>query len=333
MGQTDPGQPGPAHGRKLSVIYFVDSAKTKSISVSLVRLNVILTLVGALLLWSVASIVVLAWVIRDRQAVSMRLKTALATVFTYETRDDDVYGMAYPQGAKQPPSPAVASVKPAGRQAKPHKVAAQPVAKVEHASSKAAKAPKAVARTSARPEKGLASTHAGVSATPAEGAIQVNPKRLETTAEAQPLPNQVPDISITNPVIQAAGATIELRFAIGNKSGKSRVEGYLWAVAEFRTDKGERLYIGAPSAIQVGPGGEPRQPLNSIYFSIHRYKKKSFVFPLIKDRVGTFTSVRIGVMDRSGVRKMTYDIPAGIRIGKSDVHGGKPSAAAAEKPG
>jgi hypothetical protein len=92
----------PKKGRKrrLNVIYFVDSARTRSFSVPIGRLNVLLFGFLALLTWSVASVALLVWLGQDRREVSERLHTALATIFEYEQRNDQVYEMAYPNGTR-----------------------------------------------------------------------------------------------------------------------------------------------------------------------------------------------------------------------------------------
>ena len=73
--------------------------------------------------------------------------------------------------------------------------------------------------------------------------------------------------------------------------------------------------ITAIGTVGATATGEPAYPQRSAVFSIRRYKKKSFTFPYVKDKAGTFTTVRIGVMDRSGGSRMTYNVPVEVQVG------------------
>lgn len=275
MGKSDPDAKASSRKRQLNVIYFVDSARTRSFALSLSRLNVILFAALALLTWSVAAVFLIVWLTKDREEVAGQLRHQLATVFEYEARHDNAYDIAYP---------------PAGK-ATATRVAAAPVASAP-ATPPPAEETKAPA--AAESAAGAATTDAAE-----EGGA----------------------VTVSNPVLAAGSNALEMEFDLTNKSENDRAEGFIWAVAEFKTDQGEKIFIGAPSGIQVQPDGEPKLPTKSASFNIRRFKKKGFSFPFVKDKSGVFTSVKIGVMSRDGEDKTTYNVPVEIRVGKRSAEG------------
>jgi hypothetical protein len=290
MGKSDPDAPSSSRKRQLNVIYFVDSARTRSFALPLSRLNVILFGALALLTWSVAAIFLIVWLTKDREEVASQLRQSMATVFEYEARHDNAYDIAYP-----PPGKASSSAA---------KVAAAPT-------------PDPAAETA--PESTSPAAAAAASTTAAASSAQAKAKEEEDDSETS-------NVSVSNPVLSAGSNALELQFDLTNKSVSERAEGYVWAVAEFRTDQGERIFIGAPGEIQVQEDGEPKLPTKSASFNIRRFKKKGFTFPFVKGKPGMFTGIRIGVMDRSGEDRTTYNVPVEIRVGKRSANDGTSEA-------
>lgn len=307
MGKSDNDDARPSRKRRLNVIFFVDAAKTRSFSMPLGRLNLVLVLVAALIVWSGTSAVALVWLAKDRWDAAERVRAALATIFEYETRHDHVYDVAYPSGSKVA-RPSVASEGPAKNEAPK----AQSESSAPSGSSAASTSLSAKAAPPASTEKDPGSVAAAELAAPAVAATvaAAAPAAADAAADAVA-------INVSNPVLEAGANSIELRFDLTSKDGKL-AEGYLWAVAEFRNDAdGKTLYIGAPQSIEPGANGEPAHPQRSAIFSIRRQKKKSFSFKLAKGQTGTFTSVKIGVMDKSGQKRTTYNVPVDIKIAQS----------------
>ncbi len=284
MGKSDPDTSAAPRKRKLNVIYFVDSARTRSFAVPLSRLNVMLFGALALMTWSVASAFLILWLSHDKEQIAERLRTSLATVFEYESRHDDVYNIAYP---------------PAGKAASTTLAA------------KAVPAPSTPAAPAVTPPPAPV-----VSDSKAEVAGQTKPDAAKAEETDQS------SVVVSNPVLAAGAAALDLQFDLTNKSDAERVEGFIWAVAEFKTDQGETLFIGAPAEIGVQADGEPEHPTKSALFNIRRFKKKGFSFPFIKNKPGMFTGVKIGVTDRSGANKTTYKVPVEIRVGKRSAKDG-----------
>jgi hypothetical protein len=169
--------------------------------------------------------------------------------------------------------------------------------------------------TAAKPETagtGAAST-AGTANTAGKGGTSAPSKTSEG-----------PSVLIENPVLESASNSLELRFDIKNKLSSARAEGYVWAVAEFKTDKGKVIYIGAPTGIEVRADGEPTYPRKSNKFAVRYFKRKKFSFPVNISEPGTFTGIRIGVMGNVGDERMIYKVPVNIRAGNGTAKDGAP---------
>lgn len=386
MARTSEQEGGKANTRKrkLNLIYFVDSARTKSLAIPLLQLKILGAMLFLLVAWSIASTAAIGWLLVEKTDLAHRLQASLATVFDYESRYDGVYDIAYPAEHRKHPG-SMASSAPSSPSENPQLALKSPAHQYD-AESMATDRPQA----SGTPPPGSASESGGAYASASRPSIQnekntydqrlasasgaVAPGReapTTTTVTASTGPSTVPTgggaqpqsissrgdqtkahptavvpnpeqsatapgtpagtaptagsstkkdfesiISVTNPVLEPKGGELELRFDLTNRSSKARAEGYLWAVAEFKTDEGKTIYVGAPTGIDVNERGEPRNPRLSASFGIRHFKRKSFTFPYAKGRTGTFTAIRISVMDKTGADRTTYNVPIDIRVPK-----------------
>ena len=62
----------------------------------------LLALFALVLIWSLASVFILAGMVKDRQTLNDRVAKSLSTIFEYQTRYDGVYELAYPGSQKEP---------------------------------------------------------------------------------------------------------------------------------------------------------------------------------------------------------------------------------------
>jgi hypothetical protein len=331
MGNSDPNQTSGGRRRRLNVIYFVDSARTRSFSMPLFGLNFIALALIGLVGWSVLSIGLLMWMADGRAEDLARMKSALATVFEYETRYDDVYEKAYPNGRPDPLVAAAAAAADAAKEAANDAAdaaaahaahPAMPAAPVAAAASIGDDGDAPIAEDGAPvppagkavASKAVASKTAAPQPAAAQPASSMAAKAPPQTASATPdEAAKAAMITVGNPVVEARSDSLELRFDLTNKS-EDRAEGYVWAIAEFKPDKGSVTYIGAPIEIEVQGAGDPTYPERSAVFGIRHFKKKTFSFPVRQGQAGTFTGLKIGVMDRSGAGRMTYNVPIEVRV-------------------
>lgn len=312
------GKPGPeasknARKRQLNVIYFIDSARTRTLSISLGQLKLLLAGAFGLVLWSISSVALVAWLVRGQANLTQRLHGALSAIFEYETRDDKVFDIAYPPTSKT--AEPVARVEPA-----PKSMVPLPVKTVEEAANPRVDP----ALVSDEDLERMGGDQDELSPEASRGKASL--LKPETASEKTAADNAV---VIGHPKVEMQATKLDLHFDLTSKSSTGLVEGYIYAVAEFTTDTGEHLFIGAPGEIQVSPSGVPGEPKKAASFAIRRFKQKHFTFPIVKGKAGMFTRVHIAVLDRSGSSRSAIDLPVQIRIGKS---GGSESAPV-PKPG
>jgi hypothetical protein len=123
-------------------------------------------------------------------------------------------------------------------------------------------------------------------------------------------------VGIGRPVLLTHLNSLELKFDLTTRPGVDFADGYIFAVAEFISDQGEKLFIGAPKDIAVSDKGVPTQPLKATSFAIKRFKQKGLKFPLIPNKFGTFTKVHIAVIGNQGQAISSYDLQVKLHIGK-----------------
>lgn len=271
--------------RQLNVVYFVDSSRTRSFRLPLRRLNFLLLVFFGIFAWSIASVAVIGIMVQDRMQISRQLQESLAVIFDYETRFERVYEKAYPSD---------------GRLVAPL-------------------ADKDLDRDPDEPPALVSVNNAVAAASTAEdNAIELEEDMGEDGGESADHVDDTPAaedrISVEDPEIEEIENTLEIRFKIKNELSPSRVEGFIWAVADFRDQNGSISYIGSPSSIDVGGEGTVKQKQRAHRFSIRHYKRKQFSFPFPKDRQGTITAIHIGVQYQNG-KESLFDVPVDIPVG------------------
>jgi hypothetical protein len=325
-GHTDLKPPG-ASQRRLNVIYFIDSAKTRSVSIPLGRLNLLLALIFLIFSWAVASIFVIAWFGEKQLALSTRLKSSLGTIFEYQSRFDNVYELAYPPATHTPdvshdPAPPglrgeeyaesipsefsqSQSTYATGSSASSQGAAVVPPAPPASQDSRVQSSGPAASSQPSKQEN-VSSHNAPAAPAPTTG----------DAAESKGASAGTGDVLVTvgNTTLEKGSNGVALHFDLANRSTRTRAEGYIWAIAEFVGDDGQKYFIGAPRELKLNANGDPTNPEKATYFGIKRFKKQSFNFPLIKGRSGTFTAVRIGIMDLSGEGRRSYRLSTEVRV-------------------
>jgi hypothetical protein len=296
MTKLDSAPSNAGRKRQLNLIYFIDASRTHTITVSLGQLRVMIAFCVGLIVWSIASIALVASLLSDRANLLSRLHVALNTVFDYETRVDNVFDLAYPQPKASRPPVAQVEVKP---------VTASP--------AEPSLPPPPEAQFESKPEHNQESIAASDSAGSAS---------IADAGAAKTKSNDIPDstedavVSISRPVLLTHPTSLELRFDLTTRSGVDLAEGFIFAIAEFTTDQGERQFIGAPRDIAVSESGIPKLPLKATSFAIKRFKQKGFKFPIRANISGTFTKLHIAVIGTKGNPISAYDLPVQLRIGK-----------------
>ena len=296
MTKLDSAPSNAGRKRQLNLIYFIDASRTHTVTVSLWQLRALIAFGVGLIVWSVASVALVGSLLSDRANLLNRVHLALNTVFDYETRVDNVFDLAYPQPKVSTPPVAQVEVKPA------------PASPVEPSLP-----PPPVAQTETQPEDNQESVAASDSAS---STAIADARSAKTNLNTKPESTEDAVVSISHPVLLTHPTALELRFDLTTRSGVDLAEGFIFAIAEFTTDQGERQFIGAPRDIAVSETGTPKLPLKATSFAIKRFKQKGFKFPFRANVSGTFTKLHIAVIGTKGNPISAYDLPVQLRIGK-----------------
>ncbi|NRA44911.1 MAG: hypothetical protein HRU09_08155 [Oligoflexales bacterium] len=274
------------HKKSLSVIYFVDAKKTRSFSLSLTKVNLILALFFALVFWSGLSIYFVSHSVEEKNILKDRLHASLATIFEYQSRYDGVYELAYPRVIKKAVSTIVEAVEEESGKPDDQKQ----VAKKENEKSKAKVNDSKVAEE--KEEEKFDPSN-----------IVLSIEKVEAKADSD-WPVIVEDISY-----QKEQDDFELNFAIRNTQSPERAEGYIWSVVTLLNKKGEKSYIGSPSGVKVDDKGKIiNPPKGANWYSIRYYKAKSFYFQIPEQRQFDIKEIKISMMNLEG-QKSVYHLP------------------------
>lgn len=265
-----------AHKKNLSVIYFVDAKKTRSFSLSLNKVKMILALFFTLIFWSGFSVFWVYHSAQQKNTLKDRLHASLGTIFEYQSRYDGVYELAYPRVIK--------------------KVSAK-LAAVESIETK-----------NVKPEENtLAEENIGKKKKEKE---KFDPRNIVLSIEKgqakadSDWPVIVEDISY-----QKEQDDFELNFAIRNTQSPERAEGYIWSVVTLINAKGEKNYIASPSGVKVDPQGRMQNPPKGAnWYSIRYYKAKSFYFQIPEELQANMKEIEISMMNLEG-QKSVYNLP------------------------
>lgn len=272
--------------KTLNIIYFIDSEKTKSIQISVSTVIGLASAFLLMVLWSFTSIYLGYVALRDRANLLSFVRDARNTLFEYEARFEGVYENVYPSDAKKenPPAPPAAAEPP---QTPPQRIAATPEPKAVPEPKPAPPEVKAKAPvTAAAPIEPKTEEAKVASANESEGASE--PTRSKVTVDS--------------PVFRTGTDTLELRVNINNQDNRNKAEGYVWALATFKGDNGEEVFVAAPKGMQINAGGEAGDPRNAQRYAIQFHKPKNFVFNSPNASSGKFTQVKIVLQDYSGQR-------------------------------
>ena len=283
-------RPKAVRKKTLNIIYFVDSDRTKSIQLPTTTVTGLAVGLGLLFVWFFFS----AWLgfvfVRDRISLLNMVRDARSTLFDYESRFEDIYAIAYPYetnresaAAEAPPAAPVAEVP---KKAAPAKAAEESTAPV---------VPKPAAKPV--PTAVVEAAVAAVPVVPAKEVAKAAPVESSLTGNAS-----TSMVSVDNPIFKGSQENLELKVNINNRDSKRKAEGYVWAVATYRTDGGEEMFVGAPKGMQVNATGDTADPRNAQKYAIQFHKPKNFIFGTPPPGAGKFTQVKIVLQDYSGQR-------------------------------
>ncbi len=124
-------------------------------------------------------------------------------------------------------------------------------------------------------------------------------------------------VTVAKPVVEVSRDKLDLRFDLISSMASGKAQGFVYGVAEFKTDSGEKLLIVAPEAVATRANGEGANLKKAVSFAIRRFKQQNLSFSFDPAKTGFFTNVQIHVLTPDTSVVNTYNVPVQIRIGKS----------------
>jgi hypothetical protein len=298
--------------KRLNIVYFVDSSRTRSFSISLNRVRAILAVAGGIVTWALVGTGFVYYLVRENIQHRTNYRSALTAIFDYQSRYDGVYERAYPDGRqlRAAADNAVENKKPGGQAdsdlgdadfsvghadvtktpAKQEvvKIPAKPVA-IQPEASKAS-IPKAASAPIAKPAVGMDAKTAEQAAAPAEWMIDLE-----------------------KPSVEKKGQGFDLNFALRNRQKDAKADGYVWAIATVMRESGETVYFPAPLNLAIDRFGNAVDGHRAHKFSIKHYKAKKFSFRTPEGVSGILTNIDIGLMNQDGTSKV-FKVPLKFKV-------------------
>lgn len=305
---------------QLSIIYFIDSNKTKTVTINLTYFKIGASFLGILLLWAVTSPSIFWYFEQSRQESLADLRQALAAIFDYQVRFEDVYETAYPDServngqnrgtlalknsneknsnrAQQGRNQVATNIGPTTNGGF-NQNTVQSAIQTPSANTKQAQLQKSTTQ--------IAEDSPTTTAATPEMTLRFNPV---------PQPNATVGVVVENPSVALGEKNLEFFFDLRNTLSQDKAEGLIWAVATFETDQGTKSYIGVPSYIRVSTDGQALNPEKGYRFAIMRFRRKSFVFNYPgKDFNGRCTNIRLTVRGRSNTDRVEYATPMDVKV-------------------
>ncbi len=279
--------------RFLNIIYFMDSRRTRTLKFTLRSASITLGVLAVLLTWSFIASGLLIHEYQTNSDLRQQTRGLLSTIFSYQTRYDEVYENAYPE--KESLSSSVAASK--AEEDVEDEIEAEEQDEVPNGSHLAAK--------SLADSKNPSSTSEAIAKSPDPKERAVS-QSLEEKLKKLEFP-----IVIENFSTQLYSGTLVARFSLQNNNRPNKSSGLVIASAKFVDDKQKVTMVDME--VENGPSDETSEGIESSsdqHYNIRYYKNKKFSFIKPKGQLGDFASVAITLKGEDGRKKeFSFAIP------------------------
>ena len=291
---TQPERQAMPHQRDryLNIVYFVDSARTRSIRITLAQARWLLAGATGVSLWALLSV---GWILSLDQILTKtraHLATALSNIFDYQVKYDHIFDAAYPDDATQGYY-AEGSLLPANNPT------------TEAAPQQATKPTNTMPEVS-QPQAQLVQSSRDQAITGAT-TTQVPSAALPTQSPATN--GTAPTLTMTHFKLTSQANKFLLIFDINNFNQRKKAEGYIWAVITLTNPDGTQQFLGAPDHAKFDKDGKITQTTSAYRFSIQRFKKKDFEFRAPHASSSKVLSAKVYFSDVSGNDQHSVDVP------------------------
>ncbi len=277
----------------LNIVYFVDASRTKSFTLSLGWAIAIAVISGLIVIWAVVASSFVLYLVKENLTYRSDYRAALAAIYDYQSRNDRIYELAYPDGRQQ-------------GSGESDMYDAVTATEQEDVNLSAA----AGAHGTEKPESTpVTDTPAHTQATTADLDVKA---ATPPPQDSQPTPNEWM-IDVEKPVVEAKSGQIELKFAMRNRQKNSKANGTFWAIATVMKESGQPAYFSFPQNLKLESKGNATDGRMGTRFSIRNYAERKFSFQIPTDLAGMLVNIDIGLMTPDGASK-TFKVPVQIPL-------------------
>lgn len=307
MGQ-DHSKSTLSNRKQLNIVYFIDSAKTRSTSVSLNKFYLVIAILSMMALWSLGSFFIFFYLVKNTFETETELQSTRRLLFEYQVQHDKVFEKAYPLNEnvalkfreESPNNPLSSSEGPRQDNAS-SLLPKELIAVVEPRQAEAPQEPSLNITEAPGIKNDLSSQ---------KNAIDPKVRKKNTPSTNSDLLDQ---IILENQVLIKQGKIINLSLDMMNQNQEKKIEGFLWVIAEYTYQNGDKVLMNSPDSVEMDASGKgPKNPQQSSSFAIKRFKRKSFHFRLPKDDPGELTKLTLGIVDKLGMSQR--EIPLTINL-------------------
>ncbi len=299
MGQESSQLASKAPGRRqLNIVYFIDSARTRSTSISMTKIYVIMFVCSLILFWAIASIFLLIKIARNNQEVQQHLQGVKQALFEYQVQYDQVFETAYPKSShliSQLLTSQSANNEPFATRETVHGTATKSPLKLSSIDELLSPFPKADLQNP----------------TPqANGSTKQPHDILNSSAKNQSQPLYLHQVKLENQSLEVLNRTLNLSVDMTNSTQPKKIEGHIWAIAEYTSKSGVKTIVTSPQYLMINPNtGLPKDPKSASVFAIKNFKRKVFQFKIPEDSDASLTKLSVGLIDKSGTMSRTIPLP------------------------
>jgi hypothetical protein len=251
-----------------------------------------------ILFWSIASIFLLIKISRNNQDFQQHLQSVKQALFEYQVQYDQVFEIAYPK------SPHLISHLLANSS-----TISDPIPTLETFS-----------RTMTKPLQKISSIDELISPFPKEDSqhhatvVSTSPKEsidhLKSPMKSSGLQLSLHQVKLENQSLEVQNRTLNLSVDMTNSSQPKKIEGHIWAIAEYTSKSGVKTLITSPQYLIINPmTGLPKDPKSASVFAIKNFKRKVFQFKIPEDSDAHLTKLSVGLIDKTGTMTRTIPLP------------------------
>lgn len=318
-------KPSPFKSQRkyLSVVYFLDAAKTRSVKVPYFLAKFLVAFFFLVGFWAVGSVFWIYYLNNQISVMSDELVESNQVIFDYQVRYDRVYEDAYFGGSDRVVSrdgrfsgkanEVVADPQSAApsREDDRRKILAADAKGVEPSgtspqiSNSPTNSPVKMQVSSTDPQTAAAAPQNALG-TQSSTTAKVDESVAAQVFQGGDVAGDQLDMAVKNASVDLTPEGAVLSFLLKNNS-EEKVRGKIWAVAEFasKTSSGVKTkYQAAPKRLNVDASGNVANISRSESFAIRNFSNKKFVFPVDeKTPFNHLKAVRIGIKSDLGVSK------------------------------